>query len=243
MSTEESRLEFEDAPHDALLSRLREVLPEFEWMPNVEPQSPVPQPEPELAPGFFVLADFLCDRCGIPRGSLVNDGGFSDALSGRKPRIGKRKKKAATKFSEDERSKLCHTKQRQSRHGRRPKMNSNVSESANAAFLQEVKETDPARFARLAKVDPSARAMQPAVEGWRVGSCERCANAIIGAPFVERGRHTGDGKEYCSRACRSGVAPFRGLCARKYDSNAEREAARKEQDRARKASRRLEKVA
>ena len=80
----------------------------------------------------------------------------------------------------------------------------NVNEVANAAFLREVQEMDPRRSERLAKIDPSARRMVPTGEGWTVGVCAACGGAVVEAPFVERGRQAGHGREFCSKGCRDG---------------------------------------
>jgi predicted outer membrane lipoprotein len=104
------------------------------------------------------------------------------------------------------------------------KLQPNVNTEANSAFIQELKQTDSKRFAKLAKCDPIARKVMPTGEGWTVGVCAACAGAIIGAPFVEHGTQAGDGRNYCSRACRDGkvVSIHTPLLQRKYGTTAER---------------------
>lgn len=118
-----NRDDYDSAPHDELLSRLREILADFEWTPAPEPPRPkrrrrrkkkmvtLPsQPErvrvtfdtpfepmtlAEVPVGFFTLADFLCDRVDVPHGTLVDDDGFADALFGCKPGTRRHKRKKA----------------------------------------------------------------------------------------------------------------------------------------------------
>jgi hypothetical protein len=121
----------------------------------------------------------------------------------------------------------------------------NVSPEANVEFLRELQITDPQRFTRLAKVDPSARQSMPTDASWAVGTCSECGRSIANAPFIERDEEVGEGREYCSRACRDGkvLRIHAPLLARKHATIQGRQAARKEQERARQANLRLEKAA
>ena len=76
----------------------------------------------------------------------------------------------------------------------------NVSKQADEAFVQEIKNGDPARYQRLMK----ARGSSDTLDKWAVGVCAECSGTVGNAPFIERGKETGNGLEYCSRACRAG---------------------------------------
>lgn len=125
------------------------------------------------------------------------------------------------------------------------KLQPNVNEAANAAFIQELKGTDLKRFKRVAKCDATARKVMPNGEGWTIGVCAACGGAVVGASFVEREKQTGRGREFCSRACRDSkaVVVIGALRVHKYATVEERQAARRAKEAARQAGLRLGRVA
>ena len=71
----------------------------------------------------------------------------------------------------------------------------NVSKEADAAFMRELQESDPQRYARLQKNMLKGRAVK---SGWIVGTCTRCHGQIYNAPFLS----ASEPHEFCSRDCR-----------------------------------------
>ncbi len=74
-------------------------------------------------------------------------------------------------------------------------LQTNVSKEADVAFMRELQDDDPVRFARLHK---NMLKGQAAKSGWIVGTCARCQGHIHNAPFLTA-REPG---EFCSRDCR-----------------------------------------
>src|SRR6266404_2799969 len=73
----------------------------------------------------------------------------------------------------------------------RDPMPANVSNEADASFMDELARTDEQRYRRLV---PDSGSM----EHWKVGACSQCGAAILDAPFLSSTR----GGKFCSRICR-----------------------------------------
>src|ERR1700730_8583835 len=71
----------------------------------------------------------------------------------------------------------------------------NVSKEADAAFMRELQDGDPIRYARLHKNMLKGRA---AKSGWVVGKCARCQGHIYDAPYLS----ASEPGEFSSRNCR-----------------------------------------
>lgn len=88
----------------------------YEWSVPVS-ASPAAAPTRKLPDGFFLLADFLCERVHVPVGSAVDFLGFKFALAGRRPKpehmlLPEKPKSNTRRYSREDRNKAVPHRKR-----------------------------------------------------------------------------------------------------------------------------------